>query len=62
MDAPNLQSDLRYLKRKVEAGAEFLVTQMFSGVAKLLVGISKTIVNFYQSNKAQFYTGLFLRL
>lgn len=29
MDAPNLQSDLRYLKRKVEAGAEFLVTQMF---------------------------------
>jgi methylenetetrahydrofolate reductase (NADPH) len=29
MDAPNLQSDLRFLKRKVEAGAEFLVTQMF---------------------------------
>ena len=29
MDAPNLQSDLKYLKRKVEAGAEFLVTQMF---------------------------------
>lgn len=29
MDAPNLSSDLKYLKRKVEAGAEFLVTQMF---------------------------------
>ncbi len=29
MDAPNLSSDLKYLKRKVEAGADFLVTQMF---------------------------------
>jgi methylenetetrahydrofolate reductase (NADPH) len=29
VDAPNLQSDLKYLKRKVEAGAEFLITQMF---------------------------------
>ena len=29
MDAPNLQSDMKFLKRKVEAGAEFLVTQMF---------------------------------
>jgi methylenetetrahydrofolate reductase (NADPH) len=29
VDAPNLQSDLKYLKRKVEAGADFLVTQMF---------------------------------
>lgn len=29
MDAPNLESDLKFLKRKVEAGAEFLVTQMF---------------------------------
>lgn len=28
-DAPNLDSDLNFLKRKVEAGAEFLVTQMF---------------------------------
>jgi methylenetetrahydrofolate reductase (NADPH) len=28
-DAPNLLYDLRFLKRKVEAGAEFVVTQMF---------------------------------
>ncbi|PHX91819.1 MAG: methylenetetrahydrofolate reductase [NAD(P)H] [Flavobacteriales bacterium] len=28
-DAPNMQSDLKYLKRKIDAGAEFLVTQMF---------------------------------
>lgn len=28
-DAPNIESDMKYLKRKVEAGAEFLVTQMF---------------------------------
>lgn len=29
MDAPNFESDLKFLKRKVEAGAEFLITQMF---------------------------------
>lgn len=28
-DAPNMESDMKYLKRKVEAGAEFLITQMF---------------------------------
>lgn len=28
-DAPNLKSDMNFMKRKAEAGAEFIVTQMF---------------------------------
>ena len=29
MDAPNLDTDLQYLRQKVEAGADYIVTQMF---------------------------------
>lgn len=29
IDAPNLKSDLNFLKRKIDAGAEFITTQMF---------------------------------
>lgn len=28
-DAPNLKTDLKFLKRKIDTGAEFIVTQMF---------------------------------
>ena len=28
-DAPNMESDINFLKRKVDAGAEFVITQMF---------------------------------
>ncbi len=29
VEAPNMQSDLKYLKAKIKAGAEYIVTQMF---------------------------------
>jgi methylenetetrahydrofolate reductase (NADPH) len=29
MEAPNMESDIHFLKKKIEAGADYLVTQMF---------------------------------
>ncbi len=29
LESPNFQSDLKYLKQKIEAGAEYIITQMF---------------------------------
>ncbi|WP_316804598.1 methylenetetrahydrofolate reductase [NAD(P)H] [Pedobacter nototheniae] len=33
-EAPNLKTDFKYLKKKIEMGAEFIVTQMFFDVQK----------------------------
>ncbi len=35
-EAPNMKSDLKYLKMKVDAGAEFIVTQMFYDTKKYI--------------------------
>ncbi|MBC7426190.1 MAG: methylenetetrahydrofolate reductase [NAD(P)H] [Bacteroidia bacterium] len=40
-DAPNLATDMKFLKRKVEAGAEFLVTQMFFDNKKYFEFVNK---------------------
>jgi len=40
-DAPNLDSDLRFLKRKVDSGAEFIVTQMFYDNKKFFEFVAK---------------------
>jgi methylenetetrahydrofolate reductase (NADPH) len=29
MEAPNMESDIHFLKKKIEAGADYVVTQMF---------------------------------
>ncbi len=40
-DAPNIKSDLNFLKRKVDAGAEFIVTQMFYDNSKYFEFVDK---------------------
>lgn len=40
-EAPNLNSDLKYLKAKVGAGAEYIVTQMFYDNAKFFSFVEK---------------------
>jgi len=40
-EAPNIESDLLYAKQKVDAGAEYLVTQMFFDNAKYLDFVEK---------------------
>ncbi len=40
-EAPNLKSDLKYLKQKIEAGAEYIVTQMFFDNSKYFEFVDK---------------------
>ena len=40
-EAPNLNSDLKYLKAKVDAGAEYIVTQMFYDNSKFFEYVEK---------------------
>jgi len=66
IDAPNIESDLKFLKRKVDAGAEFITTQMFFDNKKYFeyvkrcreAGINVPIIPGIKpiTKKAQFYT------
>ena len=40
-EAPNLKSDLKYLKQKVECGADYIVTQMFYDNSKYFEFVNK---------------------
>lgn len=44
-EAPNLNTDLKYLKQKVEMGAEFIVTQMFFDNQKYFDFVNKCRAN-----------------
>lgn len=44
-EAPNMDTDMRYLKAKVDAGAEYIVTQMFFDNAKYFEFVDKCRAN-----------------
>ena len=41
MEAPNMESDLHFLKKKIEAGADYVVTQMFFDNSKFFAFVEK---------------------
>jgi methylenetetrahydrofolate reductase (NADPH) len=44
-EAPNLKTDFKYLKQKVEMGAEFIVTQMFFDNSKYVEFVAQCRAN-----------------